>query len=189
VGGLQAESLSAESIPSQTLESSPTLQRTSQNALVVVDEAGVVSIGRYQLLKRAENQLSHLAGWGHQAVISSQGNPFGYSDASRFGRLPILEHAAEGRATQRYLCGAACQPKPLICSTLKKIREIPTEDQRIEALVDDYLTRPIEQRRNTLLWRPPIEAGHLAQVIKRQTTAGELLASLSRLRCCKERPG
>jgi len=82
----------------------------------------------------------------------------------------------------------SAQPAFDLLNSQGKIREIPTEDQRIEALVDDYLTRPIEQRRNTLIMATTHEGGHLNSSHQRQTDTAVNCGS-SRIGCCKERPG
>jgi ATP-dependent exoDNAse (exonuclease V) alpha subunit len=162
VGGLQAEALEADSgIRSQTLES---LIRTPkedfpQNALIVVDEAGVVSNRQmHQLLARAleSNCRILLVGDTKQLSAVEQGNPFQLLQ-TRAGLLTafISQNMRQKDSQLKAvvdLCEAQRPDEAFdLLNSQGKISEIPTESQRIEAISSDYLTRPLEQRRNTLI--------------------------------------
>jgi len=162
VGGLQALALEADSgIQSQTLES---LIRTNsedfpQNALIVVDEAGVVSNRQmHQLLKRARESNCRILLVGDTKQLSAveQGNPFGLLQ-TRAGLLTAfisqnMRQKDEQLKAVVDLCEAQRPAAAFdLLNSQGKISEIPVEEQRIEALVNDYLTRPLEQRRNTLI--------------------------------------
>lgn len=162
VGGLQVEGLEAESgIASQTIES---LIRTSKadfpnNALIVVDEAGVVSNRQmHQLLERARHSNCRLLLVGDTKQLSAveQGNPFwllqtraGLTTASISQNMRQIDEQL--RAVVDY-CEAQ-QPQAAFDLLDKggKIQEFPDVDGLLPAIVDDYLTRPKEQRRNTLI--------------------------------------
>jgi len=162
VGGLQAEALEVESgIPSQTLES---LIRTPsedfpQNALIVVDEAGVVSNRQmYHLIERARESNCRILLVGDTKQLSAveQGNPFQLLQA-RAGLLTAfisqnMRQKDEQLKAVVDLCEAQRPAQAFdLLNSQGKISEIRASEQRIEALVDDYLTRPKEQRRNTLI--------------------------------------
>jgi conjugative relaxase-like TrwC/TraI family protein len=187
VGGLQAEALSAESgIPSQTLES---LLRTPakdfpQNALVVVDEVGVVSNRQmHRLIERARESNCRILLVGDTKQLSAveQGNPFRLLQTRAGLETAYISQNMRQKDEQLKAVVDLCEAqRPAaafdLLNSQGKIREIPTEDQRIEALVDDYLTRPIEQRRNTLIMATTHkERATLTQVIRdRLIQQGEL---------------
>jgi len=90
---------------------------------------------------------------GTPAVISSeQGNPFRLLQ-TRAGLETLYqpEHAAEDEQLKAVVDCVSSAPSQNfdLLNSQGKIREIPTEEQRIEALVDDYLTRPIERREHS----------------------------------------
>ncbi len=162
VGGLQVEGLETESgIKSQTIES---LIRTSKadfpkNALIVVDEAGVVSNRQmHSLLERARESNCRLLLVGDTKQLSAveQGNPFrllqtraGLTTASISQNMRQKDEQL--RAVVDY-CEAQ-QPQAAF-DLLDKgglVQEFPDVDHLQAAIVDDYLTRPKEQRRNTLI--------------------------------------
>lgn len=162
VGGLQAEALEADSgIRSQTLES---LIRTPkedfpQNALIVVDEAGVVSNRQmHQLISRTleSNCRILLVGDTKQLSAVEQGNPFQLLQ-TRAGLLTafISQNMRQKDEQLKAVVDLCEAQRPVVAFDLLneqgKISEIPTEEQRIEAIAKDYLTRPLEQRRNTLI--------------------------------------
>lgn len=162
VGGLQAEGLEAESgIASQTIES---LIHTSkadfpQNALIVVDEAGVVSNRQmHSLLERARESNCRLLLVGDTKQLSSveQGNPFRLLQTRGGLETAFISQNMRQKDEQLLavvdLC-AAQQPQAAF-DLLDKgglITEIPDVDALRGAIAQDYLTRPIEQRRNTLI--------------------------------------
>ncbi len=162
VGGLQAEALLAESgIESQTLES---LIRTKsedfpQNALIVVDEAGVVSNRQmHQLISRAlsSNCRILLVGDTKQLSAVEQGNPFQLLQTRAGLETAFISQNMRQKDEQLKAVVDLCEAqRPDVAfdklNAQGKIREIVVEDQRTEAIVDDYLTRPLEQRRNTLI--------------------------------------
>lgn len=162
VGGLQAEALEAENgIPSQTLES---LIRTSskdfpQNALIVVDEAGVVSNRQmHRLLSRAleSNCRLLLVGDTKQLSAVEQGNPFGLLQTRAGLETAFISQNMRQKDEQLLAVVDLCEAqRPDVAFDLLnsqgKISEISNDEQRTEAIVDDYLTRPKEQRRNTLI--------------------------------------
>jgi len=162
VGGLQAEALEADSgIPSQTLES---LIRTKsedfpQNALIVVDEAGVVSNRQmHQLVERAMESNCRLLLVGDTKQLSAveQGNPFQLLQTRAGLETAFISQNMRQKDEQLKavvdLCEAQEPAKAFdLLNSQGKISEIPTEDQRTEAIVADFLSRPKEQRRNTLI--------------------------------------
>ncbi len=162
VGGLQAEALEAESgIESQTLESliRASKEEFPRDALIVVDEAGVVSNRQlHQLLSRAKESNCRLLLVGDTKQLSAveQGNPFQLLQSRAGLETAFISQNMRQKDEQLKavvdLCEAQ-QPAQAfdLLNAQGKISEIPVEDQRIEALVDDYLTRPLEQRRNTLI--------------------------------------
>ena len=162
VGGLQVEGLEAESgIKSQTIES---LIRTSKadfpsNALIVVDEAGVVSNRQmHQLLERARDKNCRLLLVGDTKQLSAveQGNPFRLLQTragleTAFISQNMRQKDEQLRAVVDY-CEAQ-QPQAAF-DLLDKgglVQEISDVEELQTAIVDDYLTRPKEQRRNTLI--------------------------------------
>jgi len=162
VGGLQAEALEADSgIPSQTLSS---LIRTKsedfpQNALIVVDEAGVVSNRQmYRLIEQAleSNCRLLLVGDTKQLSAVEQGNPFQLLQ-TRAGLLTAcisqnMRQKDEQLKAVVDLCEAQEPAKAFdLLNSQGKISEIVVENQRTEAIVADFLNRPLEQRRNTLI--------------------------------------
>jgi len=162
VGGLQAEALEADSgIQSQTLES---LIRTSkeefpQNALIVVDEAGVVSNRQmHRLIERARESLCRILLVGDTKQLSAveQGNPFGLLQTRAGLETAFISQNMRQKDEQLKAVVDLCEAQQPAKAFDKlnaqgKISEIPTEDQRTEAIVADFLTRPPEQRRNTLI--------------------------------------
>ena len=162
VGGLQAEALEADSgIQSQTLES---LIRTSseefpKNALIVVDEAGVVSNRQmHQLLERVleSNCRILLVGDTKQLSAVEQGNPFALLQ-NRAGLLTaFISQNMRQKDEQLKAVVDLCEAQRLdvafdLLDAQGRISEKSTEEQRTGAIVDDYLTRPLEQRRSTLI--------------------------------------
>lgn len=162
VGGLQAEALFADSgIPSQTLESLIRTPRAEfpQDTLIVVDEAGVVSNRQmHDLIERATSSNCRvlLVGDTKQLSAVEQGNPFRLLQTragleTAFISLNMRQSDSQLKAVVD-LCEAQ---RPLeafdLLDSTGKISEIPDVDQINEAIVDDYLTRPLEQRRNTLI--------------------------------------
>ena len=162
VGGLQAEALEAESgIPSQTIESliRQPLASFPKNTLIVVDEAGVVSNRQmHQLIKRAKLSSSRILLVGDTKQLSAveTGNPF-HLLQTRAGLSTAfisqnMRQSDEQLKAVVDLCEALRPDKAFdLLEKQGKIREIPDVDQLNEAIVDDYLTRPLEQRRNTLI--------------------------------------
>lgn len=162
VGGLQAEALEAESgIQSQTLSS---LIRTSkadfpQNALIVVDEAGVVSNRQmYQLIERAMSSNSRILLVGDTKQLSAveQGNPFRLLQTRAGLETAFISQNMRQKDEQLKavvdLCEDLRPDKAFdLLDSQGKISEIPNVDQRTDAIVADFLTRPSEQRRNTLV--------------------------------------
>ena len=162
VGGLQALALEADSgIRSQTLES---LIRTKpeefpRDALIVVDEAGVVSNRQmHRLLSRARESNCRILLVGDTKQLSAveQGNPNRLLQTRAGLETAYISQNMRQKDEQLKAVVDLCEAqRPAeafdLLNSQGKIREISTEDQRIEALVDDYLTRPLEQRRNTLI--------------------------------------
>ncbi len=162
VGGLQVEGLEAESgIASQTIES---LIRTSKadfpnNALIVVDEAGVVSNRQmYQLLERARDKNCRLLLVGDTKQLSAveQGNPFRLLQTragleTAFISQNMRQIDEQLRAVVDYCEAQQPQAAFDLLDFGGKIKEIPDVDGLLPAIVDDYFTRPKEQRRNTLI--------------------------------------
>jgi len=162
VGGLQAEALEAESgIKSQTLESLIRTKSESfpQNALIVVDEAGVVSNRQmHQLIERAlsSNCRILLVGDTKQLSAVEQGNPFGLLQTRAGLETAYISQNMRQKDEQLKAVVDLCEAQRPAQAFDKlnaqgKINEIRTEEQRTGAIVDDYLTRPLEQRRNTLI--------------------------------------
>lgn len=162
VGGLQAEALEAESgIQSQTIES---LIRTKpeefpRDALIVVDEAGVVSNRQmHRLIEQALDSNCRLLLVGDTKQLSAveQGNPFWLLQKEAGLETAFISQNIRQKDEQLLavvdLC-AAQKPKEAfdLLNATGKICEISDEEQRIAAIADDYFTRPSEQRRNTLL--------------------------------------
>ncbi len=162
VGGLQAEALEADSgIPSQTLES---LIRTPsedfpQNALIVVDEAGVVSNRQiHRLIERAKESNCRLLLVGDTKQLSAveQGNPFQLLQTQAGLETAFISQNMRQKDEQLKAVVDLCEAQRPVeafdkLNSQGKISEIRAEEQRIEALVNDYLTRPLEQRRSTLI--------------------------------------
>jgi conjugative relaxase-like TrwC/TraI family protein len=162
VGGLQVEGLEAESgIASQTIES---LIRTSKadfpsNALIVVDEAGVVSNRQMHcLLERARESNCRLLLVGDTKQLSAveQGNPFrllqtraGLETASISQNMRQIDEQL--RAVVDYCEAQQPQAAFDLLDNGGLVQEFPDVDGLQAAIVDDYLTRPKEQRRNTLI--------------------------------------
>lgn len=162
VGGLQAEALEADSgIPSQTLES---LIRTPQaefpkDTLIVVDEASVVSNRQmHELIERVKSSSCRLLLVGDTKQLSAveQGNPFRLLQTRAGLETAFISQNLRQSDSQLKAVVDLCEgQRPLeafdLLDSTGKIREIPDVDQINEAIVDDYLTRPFEQRRNTLI--------------------------------------
>ena len=162
VGGLQVEALEAESgIQSQTLES---LIRTSladfpQNALIVVDEAGVVSNRQmHELIERAMSSNSRILLVGDTKQLSAveTGNPFQLLQTKAGLETAFISQNMRQKDEQLKavvdLCEDLRPDKAFdLLDSQGKISEIPDVDLLHKTIVDDYLTRPLEQRRNTLI--------------------------------------
>lgn len=190
VGGLQAEALEADSgIPSQTIES---LIRTPiaefpQSTLIVVDEAGVVSNRQmHQLIERAKSSNSRLLLVGDTKQLSAveTGNPFGLLQTRAGLETAFISQNMRQKDEQLKAVVDLCEElRPAEAFDLLekqgKIREIPHVDQLSVAIVDDYLTRPLEQRRNTLIMATTHkERTILTQAIRNKLVdTGELLGS------------
>jgi conjugative relaxase-like TrwC/TraI family protein len=162
VGGLQAEALEAESgIPSQTLESLIRISKAEfpQNALIVVDEAGVVSNRQmHRLIEQARDSNCRLLLVGDIKQLSAveQGNPFRLLQKEAGLETAFISQNMRQSDEQLKAVVDLCEaqkPKEAfdLLDSQGKICEISTEEQRIKAIADDYLTRPSEQRRNTLI--------------------------------------
>lgn len=162
VGGLQTEALEAESgIKSQTLES---LIRTKpeefpRDALIVVDEAGVVSnrqMHRLILQALEANCRLLLVGDTKQLSAVEQGNPFQLLQARAGLLTAFISQNMRQKDDQLKAVVDLCEAQRPgeafdLLNSQGKIKEIPASDQQIEAIAADYLTRPLEQRRNTLI--------------------------------------
>ncbi len=162
VGGLQAEALLADSgIPSQTLESLIRTPREDfpQNALIVVDEAGVVSNRQmHRLIERARESNCRILLVGDTKQLSAveQGNPFGLLQTRAGLETAFISQNMRQKDEQLKAVVDLCEAqRPDVAFDLLnsqgKISEIPAEEQRTEAIVADFLSRPQEQRRNTLI--------------------------------------
>ena len=162
VGGLQVEGLETESgIKSQTIES---LIRTPKadfpsNALIVVDEAGVVSNRQMHcLLERARDKNCRLLLVGDTKQLSAveQGNPFRLLQTragleTAFISQNMRQIDEQLRAVVDYCEAQQPQAAFDLLDSGGLVQEIPDVDGLQAAIVDDYLTRPKEQRRNTLI--------------------------------------
>lgn len=162
VGGLQAETLEAESgIQAQTLESLIRISKAEfpQNALIVVDEAGVVSNRQmHSLISRARDSNCRLLLVGDTKQLSAveQGNPFRLLQTRAGLETAFISQNMRQQDEQLKAVVDLCEaqrPEAAfdLLNSQGKICEISAEDQRIKAISDDYLTRPSEQRRNTLI--------------------------------------
>ncbi len=162
VGGLQAEALEVESgIQSQTIES---LIRTKpsefpKDTLIVVDEAGVVSNRQmHRLIELAleSNCRLLLVGDTKQLSAVEQGNPFRLLQKEAGLETAFISQNMRQQDEQLLAVVDLCEAqKPKEAFDLLdlggKIYEISSEEERIKAIADDYLTRLVEQRRNTLI--------------------------------------
>jgi len=162
VGGLQAEALEADSgIPSQTLES--LIRNKSedfpQNALIVVDEAGVVSNRQmHRLIEQARESNCRLLLVGDTKQLSAveQGNPFQLLQTRAGLETAFISQNMRQKDEQLLAVVDLCEAqRPVeafdLLNSQGKISEIPAEEQRTEAIVADFLSRPQEQRRSTLI--------------------------------------
>jgi conjugative relaxase-like TrwC/TraI family protein len=162
VGGLQAEALEAESgIQSQTLES---LLRNKpeefpRDALIVVDEAGVVSNRQmHRLIEQALDSNCRLLLVGDTKQLSAveQGNPFRLLQKESGLETAFISQNMRQKDEQLLAVVDLCEaqkPKEAfdLLDSQGKICEVPSEEQLLEAISNDYLTRPPLQRRNTLI--------------------------------------
>ena len=162
VGGLQASALEADSgIPSQTLESLIRMPQAEfpQDSLIVVDEAGVVSNRQMHcLIERAvsSNCRILLVGDTKQLSAVEQGNPFRLLQTRAGLETAFISQNMRQSDEQLKAVVDLCEAqRPVAAFDLLdaqgKIQEINSVDQLNQAIVDDYLTRPLEQRRNTLI--------------------------------------
>lgn len=162
VGGLQAEALEAESgIRSQTLESliRQPLAEFPRDTLIVVDEAGVVSNRQmHQLLEGAKSSNCRILLVGDTKQLSAveQGNPFQLLQTRAGLSTAFISQNMRQKDSQLKAVVDLCEaqhPEAAfdLLNASGKIREIHHETHLTQAIVDDYLTRPIEQRRNTLI--------------------------------------
>lgn len=162
VGGLQAEALEAESsIQSQTIES---LIRTQpeefpKDALIVVDEAGVVSNRQmHRLIEQALDSNCRLLLVGDTKQLSAveQGNPFRLLQTRAGLETAFVSQNIRQKDEQLLAVVDLCEaqrPKEAfdLLNSQGKICEVPVLEQLLEAISNDYLTRSSEQRRNTLI--------------------------------------
>ena len=188
VGGLQAEALLADSgIPSQTLESliCNKSEDFPQNALIVVDEAGVVSNRQmHRLIEQARESNCRILLVGDTKQLSAveQGNPFGLLQTRAGLSTAFISQNMRQKDEQLKAVVDLCEAqRPAqafdLLNSQGKIREIVVENQRTEAIVGDFLTRPLEQRRSTLIMATTHrERATLTQAIRdRLIQQGELL--------------